>query len=273
MTPEEFRRLGHQIIDWIADYRATVSERPSWRAPRPARSKPPCPPTRPNRPNRSTPSSPISTASSCPASPTGSIPISSATFPPTASSPASSATIAQHRPRRARPLLAVEPRAHRNRRSGHRLDAADDRPLRRMERRDPGHGFHLHAGRSALRPRARHQLRLNRGGLQAEAQPLVVYASAHSHSSVDKAALLAGFGRDNVRHILDARRALRHAAATPWKPPSSADLATGRKPCAVVATTGTTATTALDPVAAMARDRRGSTASGCTSTPPWPARP
>ena len=22
MTPEEFRRLGHQLIDWIADYRA-----------------------------------------------------------------------------------------------------------------------------------------------------------------------------------------------------------------------------------------------------------
>jgi aromatic-L-amino-acid decarboxylase len=28
MTPEEFRRLGHQVIDRIADYRATVAERP-----------------------------------------------------------------------------------------------------------------------------------------------------------------------------------------------------------------------------------------------------
>src|SRR5580700_7487028 len=42
---------------------------------------------------------------------------------------------------------------------------------------------------------------LSRGGLQGESQPLVVYASAHSHSSVDKAALLAGFGRHNVRLI------------------------------------------------------------------------
>src|SRR5580704_9834145 len=41
----------------------------------------------------------------------------------------------------------------------------------------------------------------NRGGLQAEPQPLIVYTSAHSHSSVDKAALLAGFGRANVRVI------------------------------------------------------------------------
>src|SRR5690242_20489772 len=48
------------------------------------------------------------------------------------------------------------------------------------------------------------------GGLQAEPAPLVVYTSAHSHSSVDKAALLAGFGRDNVRHIPnDANYALR----------------------------------------------------------------
>src|SRR5215213_9966318 len=39
------------------------------------------------------------------------------------------------------------------------------------------------------------------GGLQSEAQPLVVYTSGHSHSSVDKAALLAGFGRANVRHV------------------------------------------------------------------------
>ena len=28
MTPEEFRRAGHEIIDWIADYRTTVRERP-----------------------------------------------------------------------------------------------------------------------------------------------------------------------------------------------------------------------------------------------------
>ena len=28
MTPEEFRAAGHQIVDWIADYRATVGSRP-----------------------------------------------------------------------------------------------------------------------------------------------------------------------------------------------------------------------------------------------------
>lgn len=90
---------------------------------------------------------------------------------------------------------------------------------------------------------------LARGGLQAQPQPLVVYASAHGHSSVDKAALMAGFGRDNIhlvphdgRYAMDAQ-ALEAAIA--------ADIAAGRKPCAVVATTGTTTTTAVDPLAAI----------------------
>ncbi len=57
---------------------------------------------------------------------------------------------------------------------------------------------------------------LGRGGLQAEASPLTVYISAQSHSSVEKAALLAGFGREHVRvvphdpRVRDARRRARH---------------------------------------------------------------
>src|ERR1700689_3559597 len=51
---------------------------------------------------------------------------------------------------------------------------------------------------------------LARGGLEGEQQPLIVYTSSHSHSSVEKAALLAGFGRHNVRAIAcDERFAMR----------------------------------------------------------------
>ena len=28
MTPEQFRAAGHQLIDWIADYRTRVEQRP-----------------------------------------------------------------------------------------------------------------------------------------------------------------------------------------------------------------------------------------------------
>ena len=89
-----------------------------------------------------------------------------------------------------------------------------------------------------------------RGGLQSEAQPLVIYVSKYAHSSVDKAALLAGFGRTNVRVIdVDQSFALRPDAL---EAAIAADLAASRKPCAVVATTGTTTSTALDPLAAIA---------------------
>jgi aromatic-L-amino-acid decarboxylase len=91
---------------------------------------------------------------------------------------------------------------------------------------------------------------LGRGGLQAERQPLVVYTSAHSHSSVEKAALLAGFGRDNVRLVAhDADNATRADALAAC---IEHDLHAGLRPCAVVATVGTTASTAIDPIEAIA---------------------
>jgi aromatic-L-amino-acid decarboxylase len=91
---------------------------------------------------------------------------------------------------------------------------------------------------------------LNHGGLQAEARPLIVYTSDQAHSSVEKAALLAGFGRANVRLIAhDAAYALRPEALDVA---IRRDVDEGRKPCAVVATTGTTTCTAFDPIDAIA---------------------
>jgi glutamate/tyrosine decarboxylase-like PLP-dependent enzyme len=91
---------------------------------------------------------------------------------------------------------------------------------------------------------------LSRGGLQAEAEPLIVYTSAQSHSSVEKAALLAGFGRDNLRVMEhDVDFAMRPEAL---EAAIVRDAAAGLKPCAIVATTGTTASTALDPIDAIA---------------------
>jgi aromatic-L-amino-acid decarboxylase len=89
-----------------------------------------------------------------------------------------------------------------------------------------------------------------RGGLQAAQRPLVVYASEHAHSSVEKAAVLAGFGKDCIRALAtDARFALMPDALARA---IAEDRAAGRQPCCVVATTGTTSTTAMDPIAAVA---------------------
>ena len=91
---------------------------------------------------------------------------------------------------------------------------------------------------------------LARGGLQGEEHPLIVYVSNHSHSSVEKAALLAGFGRANLHVIAtDENYAMKPGAL---EEAIRADLERGLIPGAVVATTGTTGTTALDPVNAIA---------------------
>jgi aromatic-L-amino-acid decarboxylase len=95
---------------------------------------------------------------------------------------------------------------------------------------------------------------MTRGGLQGETRKLVVYACSHSHSSVEKAALLAGFGREQVRMVpFDEAYAMRTDALTGMV---ADDITKGMQPCVVVATTGTTATTALDPVGAIAEVAR-----------------
>ena len=89
-----------------------------------------------------------------------------------------------------------------------------------------------------------------RGGMQEEERPLTIYTSNQSHSSVKKAALLAGFGYDNVRAIeTNDQFAVR---VDLLREAIELDIAAGRKPCAIVAATGTTATTGFDPIREIA---------------------
>jgi aromatic-L-amino-acid decarboxylase len=82
----------------------------------------------------------------------------------------------------------------------------------------------------------------------------MIYVSSQAHSSVEKAALLAGFGRDNLRVIpVDANFDMRPDALAAAV---VEDRAAGREPCAIVATCGTTATTAFDPIANIAQIAR-----------------
>jgi aromatic-L-amino-acid decarboxylase len=87
-------------------------------------------------------------------------------------------------------------------------------------------------------------------GLQDGGAPLVVYASDQAHASIEKDACLAGFGKAHLRLVgTDDAHALRLDLL---EDAIARDLAAGLRPCAMVAATGTTATTALDPVAGMA---------------------
>ena len=87
-----------------------------------------------------------------------------------------------------------------------------------------------------------------RGGLQQAPAPLTVYASPQAHSSVAKAVLLAGYGRENLREIAtDPKTYALDPAALDAA--IRADLAAGLRPAAIVASIGSTGTTAVDPLA------------------------
>ena len=87
----------------------------------------------------------------------------------------------------------------------------------------------------------------NRGGLQGEDRPLVVYASPQCHSSVPKAVLLAGFGAENLRHV-DVDPVTYALDPDALRATMEADVAAGRRPAAVIVGVGTTGTTAFDPI-------------------------
>jgi aromatic-L-amino-acid decarboxylase len=77
-----------------------------------------------------------------------------------------------------------------------------------------------------------------------------VYCSEHAHSSVDKAVMLLGFGHSALRRVgadADFRMDPAQLAAA-----IADDRANGILPLAVVATVGTTSSTSVDPVDAIA---------------------
>ncbi len=83
----------------------------------------------------------------------------------------------------------------------------------------------------------------------AGAGPLRIYASREAHSSVLKGAKIAGFGAENVVLVgIDENRAMDPADL---EAKITTDLADGLIPCCVVATVGTTGCTAIDPLAAI----------------------
>jgi len=79
---------------------------------------------------------------------------------------------------------------------------------------------------------------------------LTLYCSAEAHSSIEKGAIAIGIGQRNVRKIpVDPEFRMRPEALAAA---IERDLAAGLRPFCVVATVGTTSTTSIDPVPAIA---------------------
>ena len=99
---------------------------------------------------------------------------------------------------------------------------------------------------------AQTDLRIRELGMagRADLPRLRFYASTEAHSSVEKAGIVLGTGKDGLRRIpVDGRFRLDPVAL---RQAIHEDLADGIRPFAVVATAGTTSTTSVDPIPAIA---------------------
>jgi aromatic-L-amino-acid decarboxylase len=250
MTPEEFRRAGHELIDWIADFRETIERRPVMARTAPgevARAFPATPPETPQPiedifrtldativhgithfghprffgffPTGSSLSSVLGDVAS---SGLGALGLTWQSAP-------ALTEVEEVTTDWVRQMVGLSAAWR-----GVIQDTASTATLVALVcARERSSGFAL-AGE----------------GLQGGGPPLVVYVSAQSHSSVLKAALVAGFGRTHVREIAtDAAYAMRPAALAAAM---DEDRARGWRPCAVVATSGSTTCTAFDPIDAIA---------------------
>ena len=250
MTPEEFRAAGHQIVDWIADYRATVASRPVMARTEPGDVKKLLPAHPPDHPEPFAAIVRDLDRIIVPGLSHWQHPQFFGYFP-------CNGTLASVLGDYVSTGLGVLGLAWQSSPALTELEEVVTDWMRAMlGLSDAWSGVIQDTASTSTmialmcaRERAT-DYSSNRGGLQAEPRPLIVYTSAQSHSSVDKAALLAGFGRANVRIIAhDERYAMRADALAEA---IAADLRAGAKPCAIVATSGSTASTALDPIEALA---------------------
>jgi aromatic-L-amino-acid decarboxylase len=250
MTPEEFRRRGHELVDFIADYRAGIAERPVMARVAPGETRAKLPAAPPDAPEAGADLLDDVARIVLPGLSHWQHPRFFGYFPGNAalagvlgdmlssglgvlglswqSSPALT-EVEEVTVDWLRQMLGLSAAW-----SGVIQDTASTNALVALIcARERATGFAM-AG----------------GGLQSAPAPLTVYATAQSHSSVEKAALLAGFGRERLRLVpTDAAYAMRADALAEMV---EADIAAGLIPAAIVATCGTTATTALDPVAPVA---------------------
>ena len=254
MTPEEFRAAGHRLIDWIADYRATVESRPVMAKSAPGAIKAQLPSAPPQQPESFDAILKDLDAVVKPGITAWQHPRFFGYFP---ASGVLSSVLGDY----VSTGLGVIGLAWQSSPALTEVEEVVTDWMRQMLGLSEAWSGVINdtASTSTLvallcaRERTT-DFGLARGGLQAEPQPLIVYTSAHSHSSVEKAAVLSGFGKANIRIV-------PHDAANAMRPESleqlvQDDLRNGRTPCAIVATVGTTTTTAFDPLAGIARVAR-----------------
>lgn len=248
ISPEEFRRHGHEVVEWIADYLAGVENLPVMPDIAPGHLRDALPPAAPHGEES------LETVLAdfrdlvVPATTHWNHPSFHAYFANTASGPGILGEMLAA-------ALNANAMVWRSSPAGTELEEVVTDWIRGMlglpesfrgvinDTASSSSLYALAAAREARLPEAR-------GPGLAGAPPGRIYTSAEAHSSIRKAVTTLGFGRDGVRTIeADEHFQMRPDAL---RAALREDVDAGVRPVAIVATIGTTSTTAVDPVAAIA---------------------
>ena len=254
MTPDELRRWGHEVVDWVADYWATIEEHPVLPdvAPGDVRSwLPPAPPEAPE---------PFDDVIAdldrvvVPGTTHWQHPGFHAFFPANTSGPGLLADIVSAGLGTQGMLWQTGPALTEI--ETHVLDwVVDLLALPERFRSSGAGGGVIQDSASSATLCAVLAARERALATGASLGRLVVYASAHAHSSLEKGARVAGLRPEHVRLLdVDDSFALRPDALAAAV---EADRTAGLVPCLVMATIGTTSSLAVDPVAEIAPIARG----------------
>jgi len=252
LDADGFRRAGHALVDWIADYRATIAARPVAQLPEPGAVRAMLPPRAPER------GEPIDAILAdldrvvMPGIVHWQHPGWFAYFPANSSFESILGELASAGLGVQGMLWSTSPACTEV--ETHVLDwlvHALGLPERFLSTSAGGGVLQDTASSAALvalvaaRERAT-GFASDARGLAAAGAPLVAYTSDQAHSSIEKAVRLAGLGKEHLRLVeVDATGAMR---ADALRAAVERDLAAGLRPAFVSATIGTTGVNAIDPV-------------------------
>jgi aromatic-L-amino-acid/L-tryptophan decarboxylase len=254
MTPEEFRRYGHAVVDWIADYYSRIESYPVLSRVQPGQVRASLPATPPARGESFDAILADIEKLIVPGVTHWQSPNFFAYFPCNASAPAILGDLLSSGLGVQGMLWATSPAC--TELETHVLDWMAGMlalPEKFLSSSTGGGVIQDTASSASLcallaaRERATN-FASNRSGCDGK---LAAYTSLQAHSSIEKDVSIAGIGRDNLRFIaVDENFAMRSDALARQ---IEADRRAGLTPCFVCATVGTTSSNAIDPVPEIGR--------------------
>jgi aromatic-L-amino-acid decarboxylase len=253
MTPEEFRRNGHAVVDWIADYYAKIESFPVLSQAKPGQLRGSLPASAPEQGEEFPAMLADIDKLILPGITHWQSPNFYAYFPCNASGPAILGDLLSSGFGVQGMLWATSPAC--TELETHVLDwlvPLLGLPEKFLSTSTGGGVIHDTASSASLCALLAGRERATRYASNANGcdGKLVAYCSTQTHSSVEKAAKIAGLGASNLRAIaVDEKFALRPDDLARR---IEADKADGLVPCFVCATVGTTSSNAIDPVPAIA---------------------